>query len=103
MKKIQLNKKHKSWLFTSTRTLIEDRNFYREQARIKNCPISWNEYKIKRKLVTKECRKDKKLHYEKLFENCDKNNDIKTLYKITKQQLGWEGGGVPLIVLSSMV
>ena len=58
MKKIQLNKKHKSWLSTSTRKLIEDRNFYREQARIKNCPISWNEYKIKRNFVTRECRKD---------------------------------------------
>ena len=39
MKKIQLNKKHKSWLSSNTRQLINDRKNFREQARTKNCPL----------------------------------------------------------------
>ena len=92
MKKIQLNKKHKSWLSPSTRKLIIERNNVRELARVNHSAATWLEYKKIRNTVTAECRKDKRKHFEKNNEKCESSHDTKSLYKVTKQQLGWNSG-----------
>ena len=38
-------------------------------------------------------KKDKSNHFNNLYKNCEKNNDIRNVYRTTKEQLGWETTG----------
>ena len=95
MTKVQLNKKHKNWLSTETRKLMTLRDSTRNQARTTNSAATWLDYKSLRNRVTLETRRDKRKHFEKIFINCETTNDTKTLYRVTKDQLGWDSGGPP--------
>ena len=95
MTKVQHSKKHKSWLSDSTRRMITERDTAREKARLDKDAASWLAYRKLRNTVTAECRKDKNSHFIKLYEDSELKHDTKTLYRITKQQLGWQGGGPP--------
>ena len=38
---------------------------------------------------------DKNKYFSKIYEKCQATNDVKGMYRQSKEQLGWRGGGPP--------
>ena len=96
---IQLNKKHKSWITNNTRKQMMERDEAREQARISKNENDWKKYRSLRNSCTKQCKNDKNEHFKKLYTNCENTGDTKSLYRTTKEQLGWEKVGPPTALM----
>ena len=55
----------------------------------------WSKYRRTRNIITSKVKLDKKKYLEDLYQNADKNKNVKSLYRITTEQLGWKTGGPP--------
>ena len=52
-----------------------------------------------RNRCTAATKKDKTEHFKKLYEKAEKEHNVKDIYSLTKQQLGWSTGGPPEVFL----
>ena len=103
VKKFQLRSKYKSWVEDSTKEIMIQRDRAREEAVRTNTEQDWITFRSLRNKVSALVRKDKIRHFNRLYEKADK--DVKTLCRVTKDQLGWNTGGPPssLVVAFDMV
>ena len=95
LKIVQPNKKLKNWIKPETKNKIKDRDTARKLAQQSDTNEAWSNYKILRNQVTSMSRDDKKSHFHQLYENMQKQNNIKGLYRTIKTQLGWKNSGPP--------
>ena len=100
-KKIQNSKKHKKWISVETRNLMNRREEACIRARQTQDETDWKLYREIRNKCTSECRKDKEKFYENIYNKCEEKSDVKTLYRVTKEQLGWEAGGPPTALIEN--
>ena len=98
--KVQPNKKLKSWVSTESVRMFKERDSAREKAKISDLEEDWNQYRRLRNDSTKALRSDKKKHFEELYSRIQNQNDTKSLYRITRQQLGWQLNGPPQQLVS---
>ena len=99
MKKSQVRKNQSFWISPASRLLMKQRDEIRDIARQSQRKEDWDRYKILRNKCTLETKKDKVRHFKKIYEEAENNNDMKTVYNTTKQQLGWKTGGPPELFL----
>ena len=99
--KIQPTKKKSNWVSRETKELIEKRNNARNTATQTNTEEDWTLYRKTRNKVTEKLRKDKSDYFNKLYEKIEENRDIKSLFRVTKEQLGWECGGPPTTLVQN--
>ena len=93
LKGFQSRRSHRNWLSTDLKSLMEERNRKRELARNTGVAAHWMDFKKCINKCTKELERQITKHYREIFENCEKENDIKSIYKTTKNLLGWKSGG----------
>ena len=101
MKKIQPNCKLKNWVSEETNQMIKDRNEARNKAVITDNQDDWSYYKKIRNKVTEKLRFNKKSYFEKMYSDANQKNDTRTLYRITREQLGWVNTGPPTSLISN--
>ena len=95
MKISQVRSKHKVWISRDTRDLMTLRDNAKIKAQGTQLDNDWRTYRQLRNRCSSQCKNDKKKHFNKIYEDCDRDRDIKSLYNITKTQLGWKSGGPP--------
>ena len=93
MTTIQIRNNHKSWVSSATKLEIKRRDSAREMARLSQDPVHWGIYRQMRNACTTSLRKDQKEYHKIFYMRYETENDIGSLYKLTKHQLGWGGGG----------
>ena len=92
---IQIRKKYRNWVKQETKDKIKERETARNVARESKSEIDWQSYKVLRNLCTKMTNDDRKNYFKELYKEKENVKDIKSIYKITKQQLGWTTSGPP--------
>ena len=95
IKKIQPNTRTKSWISESTKKLITKRDYLRKKAITSYTVEDWMEFRKCRNQVTDRVEKDRKNYFENLYSVIDKNRDTRSLYRLTKEKLGWKTSGPP--------
>ena len=96
LKKVQPRKGHKPWITGETRDQMTMRDNMREKARRTRNVDDWGSYKIARNKCTSMVIKDRKNYFKKKFNECEEDGNVKKLYQLTKNQLGWKTGGPPV-------
>ena len=95
MKVSQVRKNFKSWISKDSRDLMKLRDLARSKAQLSKLHSDWTDYKILRNKCAAQCKSDKKSHFKNLYEKCDNEKDVRSLFRITKSQLGWKSSGPP--------
>ena len=93
--KVQPSGRKKRWISTQTQEEIKLRDGLRAEAVRTDSTEDWDKFRKCRNRVTDLVKKDKKVYMDKLYSNADLANDSKSLYRISKEQLGWNLGGQP--------
>ena len=83
------------WLTDSTKDQMVARDVARTVARISNEEADWTNYRRLRNLCTSQQRKDRSDYLSATYARFETENDSRKLYSLTKQLLGWNGGGSP--------
>ena len=91
----QVRNKNKSWINKTTRDLMTARDKAREVARTTQLDNDWNRFRSLRNKCTAETKKDKNMHFNKMYEDIIGKQDIRKLFNKTKIQLGWKSSGPP--------
>ena len=94
--KIQPRGNFKPWISTSTKDMMEERDELHEFARITGDDETWTQFRSVRNKCTVAVKKDRKDYFGNMYDKCESEKDVAQLYKITKRQLGREGGGPPV-------
>ena len=100
VRKIQPHSGRKSWVTEETKLLMTERDNRRQEAVATNREDDWKQFRKIRNKVTEEVRKDRKKHFQKMYSQAEDKKDSKSLFRITKDQLGWGGGGGPPTALA---
>ena len=95
MVKVQPDGRQNSWVSTISKGMILDRDNLKQIAHITDSREDWHAYKVMRNKVTESIRRDKKNYFDKLFKDADEKKDAKSLFRITREKLGWTTGGPP--------
>ena len=97
--KVQPRGSFKSWVSNSTKEKMKLRDTARDKAKATGDVEKWIEYRKLRNQVTKDVKNDRRKHFSDKYDECDVNNDVAKLYKIAKQQLGWNMNGPPTTLI----
>ena len=95
MRVIQVRKKHKSWITSDTRNIMIARDTARQIAQTSQLPNDWLNYRQLRNKCSSQCKLDKRNYFRNLYLSCEEDRNIRNLYSLTKNQLGWKTGGPP--------
>ena len=103
--KIQPSGSGKCWIKNDTKEMILSRDNLKREAHSTNDAGKWKDYKSMRNKIVEKIKKDKKEHLENLYNDVDKRKDTKSLFRLTKEQLGWSQGGPPtsLVINGTLV
>ena len=93
--KIQPVRNFRNWIYQNTKKEMETRDNLRTIAGNTDNTEDWNKFRQQRNNLTECVCRDKKKHFEQLYNKADKTNDTRELYRITREQLGWMTGGPP--------
>ena len=86
---IQYRTDCKTWLTDDTKEKMTVRDETRELARISNDPDTWKLYRTQRNEVNRQVNRDRKAHYDDIYERHYQNNDVGETYRTAKNQVGW--------------
>ena len=78
-----------------TKELMKQRDLARNNAVKNNSQDNWTIYKQLRNKCTTEVKRDKSQFIKSQFENYEKENDVKNLYKTLKNNMGWKRAAPP--------
>ena len=78
---------------------MKERDMARTKAQTSKSNEDWAAFRLLRNHCNKLCKLDKTSHFKKLYQNHDKNKDIRSIYHLTKSQLGWRTKGPPSALL----
>ena len=95
MRTVQIRKHNKSWLSNESRALMNKRDKIRKQAAFSQDPSDWNMYKRTKNKCTEKIRNEKRKHFKNLYKKFERENDVSSLYRVTKSQLGWNNCSTP--------
>ena len=95
IRKVKHKNKRKGWVSNETKQTMKLRDETRSKAAETNSAEDWSNYRKLRNLCSKKVKTDKNTHFKNLYETAETKKDIKSLYRITKEQLGWNSGGPP--------
>ena len=98
-KRIQVTNRHKNWITERTRKLMEVRENAKEVALFTREEDDWEKFKKIRNKCTLEGKKDRNKYFKKIYEDSDRKHDTKTLYRTTREQLGWQVSGPPTALI----
>ena len=101
VRKVQPSNKKQSWVSQEIVQLIKTRNQLRDIAANTDTTEDWSNFKKTRNKVTENLRTDKKRYFSEMYSKIDSERDSKTLFRVTKEQLGWEQGGPPTSIVSN--
>ena len=101
VRRVQPKNKMKSWVTSETAEMIKERNTQRTTAVNTDSVEDWNKFRKTRNKVTELLRQDKKKYFSDMYTKIDSEGDTKSLFRITKEQLGWEQGGPPTTLISN--
>ena len=73
-----------------------DRDKANKAARISQDPADWNHYRRLKNRVNSAVDKDKKNHYNKIYNDHISKNDAGTTFKNAKDQVGWKSPSSPI-------
>ena len=93
--KIQPAGTGKCWMKKETKDMITTRNELKAEAHKSNDPSTWKKFRQIRNKIVDKIRKDKKEYLLGLYKDVDRLKDTKSLFRLTKEQLGWGQGGPP--------
>ena len=88
IKTIQTRKNFKNWISQDLKNKMKHRDQLRETARESKRDEDWDAYKTARNAVTKQTKKSKNEHFEKMYDKLADNNDTKGVFGTTKELLG---------------
>ena len=74
---------------------MKTRDLKRETARLSGEASKWRDYRRERNECTKNLKKTKNEYYTRLFENFEKEHDVKNIYNTTRKLLNWGGAEAP--------
>ena len=94
-KTVQYRTDCKTWLTDATKIKMNARDVTRERARVTGDPDLWSLYKVQRNEVNSLVNKDRKRHYDKLYEHHHVNNDVGATYRAVKNQVGMKKNSSP--------
>ena len=95
MKTYQLKNNYKPWVQEDTIKLMKYRDQARNSASISGDPAKWNEYKTAKNKVNTLLKKDKENYLKNKYKRMEEINDISNMYKVTREQLGWNKSSTP--------
>ena len=93
--KIQPSRRKKSWIQQDTLEMIEVRDRMKIKANETDETEDWNDYRRARNDITAKIKKDKKDYFTKMYNRANSESNSKNLFRITKEQLGWNSEGQP--------
>ena len=96
LRKLQIRNKITPWVSENTKNLMSNRDAARKTASETNLNDDWIHYRKIRNKCTSEVSKDKNKFFEEQFKNFEEQNDLKSIYKQVKQNLGWKNSGPPV-------
>ena len=99
VKKVQPGGKRKGWIIEESKSLIKIRDNLKLRANMSNSQEDWSSFRMARNKVSKNIQKDKKLDMENLFMKAQQESNSKTLFRITREKLGWNSGGPPTVLI----
>ena len=99
VRKVQPNGKFKPWVKPATKSLMQQRDSKRTEAKITDEVETWSEYRKLRNKVVKETRNDRKDYYSRKYEKYEKEGDTASLFKLAKTQMGWASSGPPAMLI----
>ena len=91
--KVQPSGRRASWVTSRTKEIIKIRDAAKIKARQSNSEDDWKLYRTNRNKVTEMIKQDKKNYFTEMYKQAEENKDVKNLFRISKEQLGWESGG----------
>ena len=93
--KIQPGGRTNNWISDRTKELMNIRENKKVTAISTDNQEDWKNFKKVRNAVTESVRREKKNNIKELFEKADKDRDASSLFRITREKLGWVTGGPP--------
>ena len=97
VRNFQTRKDYRPWVKKETKETMEQRDIARMEAVRTDTEENWKNFRKLRNKVTELVKKDKRNYMYNLYNNTEK--DPKTLYRITRSQLGWSTAGPPSSLL----
>lgn len=96
IKRVQISKRHKTFIKPETKDLIKARNSMYKHAKETDSPTSWILYRQLRNKVTSLIRKDRN---EKLLKSVNsETSDSRNIWKQAKNRIGWNKNLAPNIL-----
>ena len=92
---VQFRTECKTWLTDSTKERMRLRDEKRELARNTNEPETWRQYRLLRNEVNRLVDKDRKTHYDDIYDRHYTNNDVGATFKTAKNQAGITKNSTP--------
>ena len=83
------------WIKDETKLLMTERDQARECARLTQLNTDWQAYRRLRNICTTALRRDRKEYLSSMYERIEGERDSARLHSLTRQLLGWKGGGPP--------
>ena len=74
---------------------MRSRDDMREKARQTESETDWLEYRQRRNKCTKMLKRKKEQYISALYDSQLEKNNVRGIYRTTKQILGWESAGQP--------
>ena len=94
-KTVQFRSECKTWLTDSTKIKMRLRDKTRELAKSTNVQETWSQYRKLRNEVNRLVDKDKKSHYDDIYERHCTSNDVGATYRVAKNQAGITKNSTP--------
>ena len=99
LKSIQVRKNHCNWLDTEVIHTMRDGDNHRESARLTGSQADWSAYRLLRNKCTKMLRNKKNKYMSGMYNSYHSKQDISSIYRTTKEILGWAGTTQPTCFL----
>ena len=64
----------------------------RRRAQVTQQEDDWKAFRVIRNKCSDKCKEDRKAHFNKLYETHEQDKDVRSIYNLTKTQLGWKSG-----------
>ena len=96
LKCVQNRKNYINWVTDSTKELMSAKDTARENTRLTKREDDWSDYKNLWNRCNKQVKKDRVEHQEHLYKTFDMETNPKTVFKLTKEILGWSGSKPPV-------
>ena len=91
----QNRKLFRKWVSEDMKVQMRDRDILRERARLSGMQEDWEFYRRSRNKCVRDLQRCKNDFYSKLFDKIQSENDMKSLYGLTKEITGGNNGNLP--------